>query len=308
MKHLEVFDKNKLPIFEGDELLLDLKDKSLGGSQLGSLCRKYDVDSIKIKILENGLYIQNKYVVSFYKNGIQIITIKEYDFWDYLEDLQNGEKPLKTVDDFNNNEDANNFFESTKGDNLFFRYLVGKGVEKISGTTEAITELDISDLLVDTVCEEDIHLTDSVTFEMPDDLRKMLSTRLNEDVVIKQDYSNITFVFNKLGNNFDLDVRVYLTDSNGKCVVFSKKLNALGELKSRELGSEYRKERKVKLVTELEKEEGRKRIEILDQKDDDIYNTDEYFDLEDYSLILGLNEEVRFFNSMIKKGNKPKIL
>ena len=226
MRYIESKDINGKPIFEGDLLSLTIKDKFFGGSYFGKFCSFYDLDEAKINVLKNDNYLQVKCVITFYKNGKQCVTNQENAFWEYQNPLtEKGLTPVKTIEDFFDVEDALEFSRLEVEDTLFFRYLISKGVEKVSGFNGEPSLTSEKSFLIKTKINEDIYVGDKVIVELDDEWKEKLSEAPKSEECIVEEFTHALFEFEKMPEQFDVKINMYLTDAESNCKVFSKNSN-----------------------------------------------------------------------------------
>ena len=226
MRYIESKDINGKPIFEGDLLSLTIKDKFFGGSYFGKFCSFYDIDEARINILDNTPYLQIKAIITFYKAGKQSVSNQENAYWEYYNGcLENSKTPVKKLEDFSDIVDAQELSELTVTDSLFLRYLISKGVEKVSGFYGEPLLTSEKSFLIKTKFNENIHLSDKVLIELDDEWKEKLSKDPESEECLINKFTHALFEFEKMPEQFDVKINMYLTDKEGHCKVFSKTLN-----------------------------------------------------------------------------------
>lgn len=300
-------DKNDKPIFEGDELLLITKDIDFGGSYIGNLCKFYSVDSIKIKVLENDDILQIKHCMTFYKDNIQIITNQENAYWVYCDNCrEDGIEVEKTLEDFDNVKDASDLLDNITSNSFFFSYIVGKGVEKVSGFDgEAIVESD-ENLRIETKFEESVFIGDSVLVKLDDDFKQRLGIDPEDKELSVNEYTHLKFQFTRINERFNFKTKVTLTDENGICKVFDIVLNEEGEKQKQEFNSEINKI--DRLSRNQENTEAKEEIKKIQSKKASLYDDEKNTKHEDYIVFFGFNNEIKVINMSVKKNFEIKKL
>ena len=232
MRYIELKDINDRPIFEGDVLVLTIKDKFFGGSYFGKFCSFYDIDEAKIRILNNSPYLQIKAIITFYKNGKQCVTNQENAYWEYYNGcLESSKIPEKELEDFLSVEDAKELSELKVEDSLFLRYLLSKGVEKVSGFSGEIPSIPEELFLIKTKLDKDIFVGDRVLVALNKEWRdKLVEDPRAEDCLI-ENFTHAVFEFEKMPEKFDYKINVFLTDEDSNCKVFLKSLDENGREK-----------------------------------------------------------------------------
>ena len=226
MRYIESKDINGKPIFEGDLLSLTIKDKFFGGSYFGKFCSFYDVDEAKINVLKNDNYLQVKCVITFYKNGQQVVTNQENAFWEYQNPLtEKGLTPEKTIEDFSDIENPLEFSELEVENTLFFRYLISKGVEKVNGFAGEPLLTPEESFLIKTKINEDIYVGDKIIVELDDEWKEKLSEDPKSEECAIEEFTHALFEFEKMPDQFNYKINMYLTDAESNCKVFSKTSN-----------------------------------------------------------------------------------
>lgn len=311
MRYIEMKDKNNNPIFEGDDLVLTVPDKEFYGSYLGKFCKFYEIDLIKIKVLENSNFLQIKYAMKFFKNGVQIITNQENAYWNYYSDCQdNGKDIEKKLEDFSSIENAKELKEIITSDSMFFSYIVGKGVEKISDLNNEIKIEENKNLRIENKYNENIFVDDNILVKIDDKLKSSLDDSLNKNKLNIKDYSHLLFCFKRIKDMFNFKTEIFLTDENGICQVFDINLNEEGKKIKDDLDNQ-----KYKLEDAGDDFEKIKKI-----KEDikELYKNKKYIKEESHKLCLGFNNEINLLNfafknrfeikkiKKIKRGNKIK--
>lgn len=303
MRYLELEDENKNPIFEGDQLLLTIKNKFFGGSYFGKFCEFFDIDVAKITILENSNILEAKYIIKYYKNDVQIVTNQEYQYWCYVDDCLEANKDAeKTIEDFDNIKDAKELSEDITRGIYFLTYLVGKGVKKTNKFNGSKTiELE-SNLRLDINLKEEIYVNDVVLVEVSEHIKKTISE--NKHLIIKGNFTHIKFIFNKRNGQFKCDEIATLTDKDGICKVFEEKLSDEAEVLLRNIDVEESKQKRYKRHND--ERFSQSKVDDLQKEYEQICDDKKYKELEDYSLFLGLDNNVKFINNAIK--NKLKVI
>ncbi len=232
MRFIELKDKNKMPIFEGDLLSLTIKDKFFGGAYFGKFCSFYDIDEAMIHIIDNSPYLQIKAIITFYKNGKQCVTNQENAYWEYYNGcLESSKVPEKELEDFSSVEDAKEMSELKVEDSLFLRYLLSKGVEKVSGFSGKIPSIPEELFLIKTKLNKDIFVGDRILVALNEEWRNKLVKDPESEGCLVEDFTHAVFEFEKMPEHFDYKVSVFLTDADFNCKVFLKSLDENGEEK-----------------------------------------------------------------------------
>lgn len=295
MRYIESKDINGKPIFEGDVLSLTIKDKFFGGSYFGKFCDFYNVDEARIQVLENDNFLQVKSVVTFYKENQQIVTNQENAYWEYHSALtEKSMIPEKTLEDFSDVMDATGFSKLETEGTLFFRYLISKGVEKLSGFDgEPILSSEES-FLIKTKLDEDIYVGDKIIVKLNEEWKEKLLQDIDSESYLIEDFSHALFEFEKMPEQFDYRVNVYLTDADSNCKVFLKRLNKKGEEKKSQIADKmFRLKESDPLYKEYRDEAG------------SLYKKEEFIYFEKYKLFLGIKGEVSLLNHF--KNNEFEI-
>lgn len=286
MRFIEAHDVNENPIFEGDELSLTIKDKFFGGSYFGKFCDFYDVDEAHIRILENGNFLQIKYAITFYRNDEPAVTNQENAYWEYYDNLdKNSDASEKTLEDFSDVEGALELYKLESEASLFFRYLLSKGVEKISGFDGEPTIVPEENLLIKSKLDEDIHIGDKIIVELNDEWKEKLSKDPLSNHCVIEGFTHVLFEFGKREGQFNYYANVYLTDHLSNCKVFKKVLNQEGEKKRSEISSKiFKLKDDDPLIKDYQTEVS------------NLYENKDFTDLEEYKLFLGLSNEINLLN------------
>lgn len=288
MRYIELNDSSGAPIFEGDNLSLNIKENTLGNSYLGKICKMYDLNTIKIKILENGTNLQIKFQLSFYKDNEKALTKQQEKYWSYLEDTK-PEDLRKTIEDFSDIEDADSFYEPIIEDTIFFRYLSTKGFEKIDGKNAVANLTPDSDFTIG-IKEEIYKVNDSKTLKLPEKVIEDLQSDfpVNNAAFVNKDFGYATFNFKKNRNFFDYDIEVELTNEKGECLVYWTESEKAASLKRnlRMAQRDYDEEENEDLKEEVYKEDledAKKSYNEIKKSEGDI--------LRPYKPFLGLKGE-----------------
>jgi hypothetical protein len=307
-RYIEKKDKNEKPIFEGDELILTIKDKDFGGSYIGNLCKSFDVDKIKIKILNNDKKLQVKYNLSYFKDNNKIITVQEEKHWSHVIDCKEDSSLVEqSFDSFINIDNAKEYYESNTMDSLFFSYLCKKGLEKISGIIgEPVLEND-NNLEIPVTSENLIYVNDKVTFLLVGEMKDKLSRHIDSDEKLKiGEYTNITFEFLRIENNFNYKIHVTYTDSNGNCLIKKAKLNYEAE----RINSEYSNKLSRIMIKQnkADTKELEEERESVENKMLSLYDDESNLEYLDFKPYFGFQAEIKVFNFLIKNNCTYEIL
>lgn len=288
MRYIELNDKSGVPIFEGDGLSLNIKENTLGNSYLGKICRMYDLNTIKIKVLENGTNLQIKFQLSFYKGNEKELTKQQEKYWSYLENTK-AEDLTKTIEDFSDIESADSFYEPIIEDTIFFRYLSTKEIEKINGKDAVACLTPDNDLTIE-IKGEIYKINESKTLKLPEKVIEDLQSDfpVNNPAFMNKDFSHATFYFKKNRNFFDYDIEVELTNEKGECLVYWTESEKAASLKRnlRMAQRDYDEEENENLKEEVYKEdleEAKKSYNEIKKSEGDI--------LRPYKPFLGLKGE-----------------
>lgn len=297
MRYLEINDKNNLPIFEGDELILKIKDKFFGGSYFGKFCENFDIDTVKIQILTNEKYLELKYHLSFFKDGFKSVKNREFKYWNYcLDQKENKKEILKTIEDFNDIESPNDFYILKSSDSFFFRYILGKGAEKINGFNGNAIIVPDDELIIKSDFKFNILINDTLLVELDkewlDVFKENLKSTNKENII----FNHIKFVFLRSKNRFSYDINCCVSDPEGNSILI-KNLSKEGKIEKEKIKNEI-----YEIQNKHKNDNGNIYLSYLENKIKNIYNNEKYLELKECNIFIGFQDQINLLNKLIKKG------
>ena len=301
MRFLEKNDENGLPIFEGDHLVLTIKDKFWGASYFGKFCEFYDIDTVTIDTLTNENYLEAKYEMRFFKDDVQIVTNKEEAYWGYIDKCKEKNiEPEKTLDDMTDVKNPDELYVSRSSDSLFFSYIVRKGVKKTSGYEGEGVIVSNEDLFVESKLDFPLKLKDSIIVELNEEWKTKFQDSLKNLNLEENDFTHVKFKVERIDGQFNYKINAFPTNNKGFCQVFSKDLNKAG------MDERYRIEREIRKYNEECEDTDKSQISDKEarKKMDAVYDDKQYLIFEDYRFFLGIQNEINVVNRLFKDGLK----
>lgn len=223
MRYLEKTDKDGNPIFENDTLILTIKDKFWGNAYFGKFCEFHDIDKVIIHIIENKPFLEISYEITYFKNDKRAITNQEEQYYNYRSHCLEHKLPVEiNIEDFSVVENANDFYISKYTNQLFFSYIVSKGVIKENKTNYDAILTDEKDFLIRNDFGLDLYIGDTLIVELNDFFIEQGKKLLTERNIEYNPFTHVKFCFSKKENQFIYKIKAYYTNSNGTCTVFDK--------------------------------------------------------------------------------------
>lgn len=207
MTFIELYDLNNKPLYEGDVLSIKIDKEQLKTlkrsfvekrvDEILNICKYFDVNEIKIHILEGSLPEKIKFNATFYKDGIKKITNNLYYQWPYF---------FKKC--FKKNKKNDDFF-SFDHDDLFFPILINYfNIEKTN-------TYDIENSIFNDINSFNKKLKGSLfSFDLDDHFKASISDVLKEHRIICE-YSHLSFSLEK-----NKDIKMYLSNNNFEKIQF----------------------------------------------------------------------------------------
>lgn len=308
MRYIEETTKSGKSIFEGDELVLKTEGVEFGNSYVGQLCYFFNVDEIKVKVIDNEDFLAVKYNIQLFKDGKQIVTYQEHDYFFYISKYEKTKledrKEKKELEDFSGVKNAKELYNETFDDSTFFSYLVKKGLEKVSGFDGEAEKVEDSTLKVKSGLDFEVYLDSEIVVELDKKAKDIFEEDIfkMENELKVEEFTHAKISFKRLDSRFQCDAEIVLTDEQGEVKVFEK----LFKIQPKNISKLHAEERKTKQMYKKEDtEENKVLFEKASKELKEVYEEESNIDLEPYNPWLGMSGEMAFLGYAIK--NKFKI-